>query len=349
MRCTPCAIFAAALLISAALAVNVPPAPTARHDAMAGAAKAFLDTLDREERDRAQLELGDPNRLDWHFVPRPRRGIPLGDLNDGQRVAAHDLLRATLSARGQLKVQAILELEALLYELARARGGSGEFRDPGNYFLTIFGQPGDGPWAWRLEGHHLSLNFTSHDRTLVAATPFFLGAQPATARHGHRAGFRALGAETDLAFALLGSLTGEQRDAAIIAEHAPRDIILGPGTPAERLGDPVGLAASDMTADQRTLLTRLLHEYSDNLQEDFAIAMRERLDTDPAAIHFVWAGSLEPGAPHYWRIHSPRYAIEYDNTQDGANHIHTVWHDFESNFGGDALRHHIERHHADAP
>jgi len=340
------AVLAAAVIITVPLAATVPPTAPARHDAMAEAARALLDALDSEQRERAQLEIDDPNRLDWHYVPRPRQGLPLGDMTTEQREAAHGLLRAGLSSRGYLKVHGVIEIEALLYELAQERGRRAEFRDPGNYYFTVFGKPGDGPWGWRIEGHHVSINFSSLHGELIAATPFFLGADPATVRHGHRAGLRVLGAETDLAWELLRSLSDEQRSEAIIADRAPRDIILAPGAPADRLGDPTGLAFQDMTNDQRTLTRRLLHEYVHNLHDDLAAQQLARLEASGFdGLRFAWAGGTEPGRPHYWRLHAALFAIEYDNTQDGANHIHTVWHDLERNFGGDPLREHLEHDH----
>lgn len=307
---------------------------------MVEAAQHFISLLDSDQLRHAVYEFEDTTRYDWHFVPRERTGLPLRSMTAAQRAAGHALLRSTLSAAGYLKATGIMHLEQILGILENRP----DRRDPEAYFFWIFGTPSlTEPWGWRFEGHHLSMNFTSVADSLVVATPTFLGANPATVPSGPFAGTRVLGAEEDLARELILSLTDRQRARAILAEEAPRDIITG----ADRhvtLERMEGLPASDMTEVQRVMLRAVLMEYVGNM--DPSIAERQLAKLEAAGmgrLHFAWAGSVEPGEGHYYRIHGPTVLIEYDNTQNDANHVHSVWRDLTDDFGGDLLRQHYDR------
>ncbi|CAG0980461.1 hypothetical protein PHYC_01739 [Phycisphaerales bacterium] len=342
----PVPLFAMTLLaLSALAAARIAHEPSAAQSRLAGAAKEFLAALRPDLVPRARLPFEDRARTDWHFVPRQRPGVTLKALSPKERAAAHNLLRAALSSQGYLKAEAIMSLDAVLRELEQAAGGPGTSRDPELYTFAVFGDPApDHPWAWRVEGHHLSLNFTCGAGEPVATTPSFFGANPAEVRTGPRAGLRVLAQEEDLARALLASLTPSQRARAVIAAEAPRDILLIPGRGRDALGEPSGLAASEMTDAQRDLLSQLLDEFVSNLKPDLAEAPRQRIRQALPEIHFAWAGSTERARGHYYRLHAPTFAIEYDNTQDHANHVHTVWRDFENDFGDALLSHYREEH-----
>ena len=320
---------------------NVPPA--ASEDDVAGAAASFLSLLDESARDKATYDLGHEEQFNWNFTPVSRNGLPLKEMSLEQRSAAHALLQATMSSQGYHKANAIIELERILGVLE----GRPERRDPEDYYVTIFGTPGAGdPWAWRFEGHHLSLNFSSPSNELTVTGPAFMGANPARVPSGPKAGWRPLGREEDLARALVTSLTAEQLEAAVIAAEAPRDIITGNDREA-RLETVEGLPASRMTDAQREMLFRVIGEYAGNLEAGTAHAWMARVqgDISPDEIYFAWAGPTEPGAGHYYRVHAPQFLIEYDNTQGNANHVHSVWRDLENDFGGDALARHYEEGH----
>jgi hypothetical protein len=248
------------------------------------------------------------------------------------------VLRAALSERGYTRVEDIMWLENVL----RQTESDAELYGPQNYVFAVFGDPtGEGPWGWRIDGHHLSLNFT-HAAGEVAATPVFYGANPATVPHGPRAGLRALGAEEDLGRRLIRALGEEQRATALIAAKAPKDIVTGPER-EHSLRAPAGLALGQMSEPNRNLTLCLVDQYIGTMRAETAEAERARLrDGGVERVHFAWAGELEPGRPHYYRLHGPTLVIEYDNTQNNANHIHTVWHDPTREFGGDLLRHHYE-------
>jgi hypothetical protein len=304
---------------------------------MAEAARAFLDALTPEQRQAAHFGFSEEERLNWHFVPRERRGIPLGALTSGQRERARALLATGLSPRGIRKTDDIIALELVLREM----GGNPAVRDPDLYFVSIFGDPGpDEPWGWRFEGHHLSLNFTVVEGAPVAWAPAFMGANPAEVREGSRAGLRALAPEEDLARALVRSLDAGQRAVAVVTTEAPRDIITGNARAIDPL-EPPGIPISDLRPEQVDQLVSLVDEYLSRMADDLASARRSAIDaSDRSRIAFAWAGSLEPGEPHYYRIQGPSFLVEYDNTQSNANHIHSVWRDFDGDFGRDLLREH---------
>jgi len=313
--------------------------------AMAGAALAFLGALPAEARKRAVFALGDRERLNWHYVPRGREGVPFKAMPAPARAAAHELMKASLSAVGYGKAANIIQLE----EVLRRIESFGLARDPENYAFTVFGNPGaSAPWAWRVEGHHLSLNFTLVPGQPVAMTPAFMGANPAEVPSGPKKGQRALAAEQDLGRALAQSLTAAQRARTVIAAESLGDIVTGPGR-ADTLATPAGLPLADMTGDQLRLAAKLIEEYARNMRSELAEQeLRRMTEAGSERVHFAWAGPLEPGRAHYYRLHGPTLLIEYDNTQNNANHIHSVWHDPRRDFGQDLLRAHYERgHHHD--
>ena len=306
---------------------------------MAAAARAFLAALSPELRAQATFPFDAEERYNWHYIPRERKGVPFKAMNTEQRRAAEALLRAALSDPGNQKVTTIMSLETILHELENRN----PIRDPDLYYFSIFGEPKeDGTWGWRVEGHHLSLNFTVVKGVVQSSTPQFLGANPAEVRAGPRQGLRALKEEEDLARQLVQSLTEEQRKQAIIAETAPRDIV----TAAQRKVNPLqptGIAVTQLTEAQRGLLRDLVRVYLAVMPDDVARARVERMRAAGFdRITFAWAGGLEKGQPHYYRIQGPTFLIEYDNTQNNANHIHSVWRDFNGDFGEDVLRAHYE-------
>ncbi len=322
------------------------PAPDPAAAGMSTAAQTFLATLSPKLREQALLPAADPDRKSWSYVPGRRRGVRLKDLNAAERSAALALLRASSSARGYEKAVGVIELEGILREIETF----GWFRDPELYWVTVFGSPGkDGLWGWRFEGHHLSLNFSAMSGDTFASTPAFFGANPARVPAGPRAGWRVLAAEEDLARRLLAMLDPAARRRAVISTGAPGDILMRPG---RRLPpEPEGLPSSEMSAAARDVLRSLLAAYVDNAPLEIAVARWKRIEAAGAGrIRFAWAGSAAPGNGHYYRIHGPTFVIEYDNTQNDANHVHSVWIDLEGGAALDLLRRHYEEspHHARA-
>ncbi|HET6520114.1 MAG TPA: DUF3500 domain-containing protein, partial [Geminicoccaceae bacterium] len=305
-----------------------------------------IESLPPEQRRRAVFPFDHGARFDWHYVPRgDRPGLPVRDMGADQRAAAFALLEFCLSERGHGKAKQIMQLE----EVLRAQGERPEVRDPENYAFAVFGDPTDGraPWAWRVDGHHLSLTFTSvGDR--LAVTPHFMGSNPAEVRSaGPLKGLRVLAEETDLAWALLRNLDDAERARAVIADRSMGDIITGPGREDALRGTPAGLPFAAMNEARREAAMRLVGLYAGRLRAPVAEAELARIrDAGIERLHFAWAGPLEPGRPYYYRVHGPTMVIEFDNTQNDANHIHTVWHDLTRGFGADLLRaHYAHGHH----
>ena len=304
---------------------------------MMEATDAFLASLEPAQRSKALFEFEDAERLNWHFVPRSRRGLPLGEMSAQQQELARGILRAGLSRRGYLTASTIIELELVLREL----GENPAFRDPELYYFSIFGTPSrTAPWGVRAEGHHLSLNFTIVRDTLIATAPAFFGANPAEVRSGSRRGLRALADEEDVGRELVLSLDERQLAVALIAAATPRDIVTGNAARVEPLS-PVGIRVTELRPEQAAILVRLLEVYLGRMAEPLVARRRASLErTDFGAVTFAWAGSTRPGEAHYYRIQGPSFLVEYDNTQNAANHIHTVWRDFDGDFGRDLLREH---------
>ena len=304
--------------------------------AMARAATAFLATLDVRRARQAVFAFADAERLNWHYVPRRREGLPLKDMTADARAAAHALLQAGLSAAGYAKASGVVRLEGVLRQLETF----GAFRrDPDNYAVTVFGTPGPGaPWAWRFEGHHLSLNFTIVPGRAIAVTPAFLGANPAEVPSGAHQGLRVLRDEQDLGLMLARSLDPAQRAQATIASASLGDIVSGPGRGDALKGEPAGVSLGRLGAGPLALAQRLIETYARNMRSELAEGELRRIHAAGLArVHFAWAGPVDPKRPHYYRLHGPTVLIEYDNTQNDANHIHSVWHDPRNDFGADVL------------
>ncbi len=337
-------------LVAATSGIAVWPRPIPRAsaaDEVAAAASTFLGTLSAEQRALASRPLGDAERTQWNFVPGRYAGIELGALDAAQSEAAHGVLRTVLSASGYDKTMAIVGLEDVLRAIESQGGRDASHRDPDRYALLVLGEPAKGgTFAVRFQGHHVSLQVAVHEGRLAGTTPRFLGGNPHELRSGERRGRRVLGAEEDLARAFLLLLDEAQLGKAVIADEAPADVLLGPGVPPERLGARRGVAWRELNDAQRAVLWRLLEEHARVLRAEFADAELVRIRAAGLdELSFAWAGGRERGQGHYYRLHGVHFAVEYDNTQDGANHVHTVWRDFERDFGGDLLRRHLEEQH----
>jgi hypothetical protein len=307
----------------------------------------WLDTLDPGQRTEAVRAFESPERFVWDYLPGPRRGLAIADMTGPQRAAAMAILDASLSGRGAAEVRAIFALELVLRELERATGRDAQRRDPDRYWFAVFGEPGEtAPWSWRIGGHHLALHVTIAGRRVIGSAPSFLGANPATVPHGPLAGSRELDGEEALARDVLASLSAAQRAVAVVDPIAPPDILSGTGRRADLREVPAGIAYEGLEREQRDALERLIRHYLDRASPEIAEAEWERIRAaDLGTITFAWAGSAEPGDGHYYAIRGPRLLIEYDNTQNGANHIHAVWRDLTNDWGEDLLAAHYRARH----
>ena len=311
---------------------------------MASAANRFLESLSATQRAEATFAFDGEERVRFHFVPtemHPRDGLTIRAMSNEQRAHAHDLLSAGLSQRGYLTATTIMGLEAILHELEQ--GGRFD-RDPEFYFFSVFGTPSDeGVWGWRVEGHHLSVHFTVIDGVVAASAPTFVGANPAQVRSGPQAGLRTLRHIEDAARTLVEALDPSQRHVAVYDDVAPDDILTRAELTVEPLS-PAGLKAATLRAEQRALLMELIEAYASLMADDIAAARLAQVEAAGVDdIGFAWAGSIERGEPHYYRVQGPTFLIEYDNTQGDGNHIHAVWRDFAGDFGRDVLGEHRQR------
>ncbi len=317
--------------------------------AISEAVGRWLASLDADQRAAATYGFDDPERFVWAFTPDPpRRGLMLRDMSVPQRQAAMAIVAASLGERASGEVATIMALETTLGDLEREVGRPGwERRDPDRYWFAVFGDPaGDGPWSWRVGGHHVTVHLTMADGKVVGSVPSFLGANPAVIPSGPQAGGRALTGEETLARALLAELTAEQRRIAVIDPVAPPEILSGNGRRAEVRGVPAGIRHDELDPAGRTALERLIRHYVDRSCADVAGADWSRLaDAGLGSITFAWAGPEAPGRGHYYAIHGPALLIEYDNTQNGANHIHAVRRDLTNDWGEDLLAAHYRTGH----
>jgi len=313
------------------------------------ACERFLDSLTPALRQKAHFTFDSPERRRWHYVPREmfdRKGVSLKEMNSRQSRTAFKLLAGGLSHTGYGKVTAIMALEKTLGEIEQLLGAARLVRDPQLYYFSVFGDPTGGkPWGWRVEGHHISLNFTIAGSEWIAPNPLFLGANPAEVQSGPQKGLRILEKEEDLARNLLAALNIEQKRITIISPDAPPDI-LSRALPKVELAAAEGLATAAMTPKQREILARLIHVYLHRLPQALAAVELRKLNAAGLdAVHFAWAGPQDRGKPHYYRLQGPFFLVEYDNTQNNANHIHTVWRNLKNDFGEDCLRLHYQQNH----
>lgn len=321
---------------STAAAQETPSAP----GEMVEAASRFLAVLDGAQRLKTQYEFDSPERINWHFIPRDRNGIGLWDLTGAAREAADRLVASGLSAAGYEKTLQVRSLEEVLYLF---EGGEEverrQRRHPHKYFLTIFGNPGtQGQWGWRFEGHHLSLNYTLENGVIVGSTPEFFGANPGVIDGGPGRSLRVLGRRESLAREILHACSADQRGQMLISETAPGDV-RGAGESDAVVSEAEGLPFAEMSQEQQGLLKELIGEY---LAAMPATVVKDRLDAISQAgmeqIRIAWWGGAELNQPHHYVVQGPSFIIEYNNTQNEANHVHSMWRNLQGDFGRPAAK-----------
>ncbi|MDA1257492.1 MAG: DUF3500 domain-containing protein [Chloroflexi bacterium] len=313
--------------------------------AMAEAAKALATAIGDDT--RLKFEFGNEQRFEWDYRPHVRAGVPLMDMSPAARAAAMRLIDVSVGGRASEKAAGIMSLESTLadHEALDGTGVAGRPRDPARYYFVIYGDPGGkAPWGWQVDGHHVSLNYTIVDGEYVAVTPTFFGANPAHSLHGANAGFRALPEEEDVARDLLHALTDDQRKIAVLDPIAPSDILTDSNARVTP-GEAKGIALSALEGSQRDKLVSLVHVYVDRMTDEIAANQWRKLESDGLdTVKFAWMGSGKSREGHYYAVQGPRFLIEYDNTQNDANHIHSVWRDYISDWGDDLLG----KHYSDA-
>ncbi|MEQ9408606.1 MAG: DUF3500 domain-containing protein [Fuerstiella sp.] len=302
--------------------------------AMTTAATRLLEVLDHSQRLQVTFSYDDPERINWHFIPRDRRGLGLWDLHGAAHDAANALVSSGLTAAGYQKVLQVRSLEEVLYLF---EGGSEaerrQKRHPHRYYVSIFGTPGPKSlWGWRFEGHHLSLNFSIKDGQIVSSTPEFFGANPGLIDAGPGRSLRVLGKREDIARQILKACPDSTRSQLWLSKEAPNDI-RGGGVAQPVVDKPQGLRYADMTPEQKQLLKDLLAEYLTAMP---ATVVRERMqqieDAGLENIYFGWWGGSELNEPHHYVVQGRTFIIEYNNTQNSANHVHAIWRNLDGDF-----------------
>jgi len=341
MKLTRMLLAGCALLAVAGVAI-VAQQTTRTGANMVAEAQKFLAALTDEQKAQATFSYDDKERTTWYFTPQQnnttrkatRKGLPLETMTPEQRKAALALVRAGTSETGNTAAVTIMSLESILADLER-KGTM--IRNPDWYFFTIFGTPAkSGKWGWRVEGHHLSLNFSMDGDQVVASTPAFFGANPAELKSGAKNGYRTLAAAEDDARELFNSLSDEQKQVAHQAKHFGEP---GETTITPKLGQPVGLAASKLTKAQHASLMKLLKHYTDRMPEEIgAVEYKLAQQAGPDAMYIAYSGDLMPGKGYTYRVHGPTFVVEFlnvqaDSAKNPANHIHSAWRRIKGDFG----------------
>jgi hypothetical protein len=328
------------------LSVSYRAATTAR--AMSEAATRFLASLNDAQREAAAFPFAGDERYIWNYRPTPRNGLRLMNMTREQQALALALLDSGLSARSAEQARWIIQLDDILREHERIDGRVFQgWRDAEYYWFSIFGEPGgDAAWGWRAGGHHIGLHFTIVGGDMVASTPCFLGANPSQVRYGQHTGKRALPEEEDLPRALVQSLEGADRAKAVFSEDAPPDIMTDAYRSLDRFILPRGLAYSAMSGEQRDKLVGIIKHYMGRTADEIAAQEWDKVERAGLdGITFAWGGPVEKGAGHYYAIQGPTFIVEYDNTQNDSNHIHSVWRTFDGDWGEDILAQHYAQNH----
>ena len=318
---------------------------------MAETAVRFVNSLSAEQETMGVFDFHSEHRVNWHYFPdngymdvhgSPRPGVSYKSMHPVQRRLADALLGSSLSQSGFAKAMSVISLEEILRVIENDTKGH---RDLEKYYFAVFGAPSPiGTWGLRVEGHHLSLNFTIEEGKLISSSPTFLGGNPHKVPSGPYKGLRVLAKEEDMARALVKSLNSSQIKQALVSEDAYADILTKADTRAKLEGQPNGLPASQMNEEQWEMLTALVYEYIHNMPADVAAKRLEKfLNVRSEELFFAWAGSLEAGKGDYYRVQGPSFLIEYDNTQNDNNHSHSVWRDFRGDFGLDVLALHYQK------
>jgi len=309
---------------------------------MTECANRFLAALDAKQRSKATFPFDTDERMNWHFIPKERKGLPLREMTPYQRHLANALLAAGLSQVGYIKTVTIMSLEDVLKII---ESDNGEVRNPEKYYFSLFGTPSNsGAWSYRIEGHHLSQNYTVVSGKVIDG-PCFFGANPAEVRQGPRKGLRTLAGEDDLGNELIHTFDEQQQNVAIVDQTAYKDILTAASRKAALQCQPSGLSATKMNANQFDALMALMEEYARNVPDELAEGRIAQINKVGRSVYFAWSGGLNHGDPHYYRVQAPSFLIELDNTQDDANHVHSVWRDFTGDFGEDLLHQHYQAGH----
>ena len=326
-------------------------------------AVSLFNSFDKMQKMAGALNFNDTARLKWNNLPvglRARAGLSIGNMTDDQRKIVHRILSASLSSQGYLKATSIMHLDVLLKNFFDSLYFRKEINDTlygfikdlhfshKNYFFAFFGQPTDDTWGYKLEGHHLSINFT-FVKDKISVTPFFIGTDPAEYPISEYAGWRVLGEEEDLGIKLIHLLNPAQQKKATMTKEVPQDIITGAES-GKRLVDNWGITGAEMNAEQKAVLQNMIREFVFNMEYEKAVIEFDKiLKGGIDKVYFGWIGEYDEKVPHYYVVNGPTFLIEFDNNggpRNSANHIHAIWREKGNEYGEDVLKKHylMEKH-----
>jgi Protein of unknown function (DUF3500) len=333
------------------------------HAAIKQYAVQLYQSFNRMQNMAGRLNFNDSARLKWNNLPvglRQRVGTGIGNMTDEQRKLTHRILSASLSSQGYLKAGSIMHLDELLSRYYDSLSYKKQINDtvygfirsllwsPKNFYFAFFGQPSDSIWGYKLEGHHLSVNFTFvGDR--ISVTPFFVGTDPAEYPASEYAGWRVLGQEEDLGLQLIQLLNPAQQKKATMSTAVPQDIITAAES-GKRLVDNWGILGAEMTGSQKNTMQHIIREFVFNMEYDKAVMEYDKIvKAGIDKIYFGWIGAYDESRPHYYVLNGPSFIIEFDNNggpANGANHIHAIWREKGNEYGEDVLKNHYitEKH-----
>jgi len=330
----PFSSFLPLTLVVLALGSSCATADEAPGVGMSAAATTLLSSLTDDQKKLASFKFDDAERVNWHFIPRERKGLGLWDL-DGQALTNAEAFVATgLTVAGYHKSLEVRSLEEVLYLFESGEESARRVkRHPHRYYISIFGDPsGDAAWGWRFEGHHLSLNYTIRNGEILSSTPEFFGANPGLIDAGPGRSLRVLGRREDLARSILKVASAEQQAKIWISKEAPRDI-RGAGAAQPEVGEPAGVAVGDMTPEQQKLMKELVGEYLAAMPASIVRRrVKEIQEGGVDNVYFAWWGGSELNEPHHYVVQGPSFIIEYNNTQNQANHVHSIWRKLSGDF-----------------
>lgn len=348
------------LVITCFLVVcSVAKAQPAYNKEIKHAALSLYNSFNKMQQIAGVLSFNDTARLKWNNLPvglRPRVGVSIGNMTEEQRALLHRILSVSLSSQGYLKATGVMHLDNLLNNYYDSLFYKKEISDSThafvmsllwshkNYFFAFFGKPGDDLWGYKLEGHHLSINFTFvHDK--LSVTPFFIGTDPAEYQSSEYAGWRVLGQEEDLGIKLIHFLNTAQQKKATMSTAVPKDIITAAES-GKRLVDDWGITGAEMNAEQKAVLQYIIREFVFNLEYDKAVIEYNKIvNAGIDKIYFGWIGAYDETKPHYYVLNGPTFIIEFDNNggpRNGANHIHAIWREKGNEYGEDVLKKHYQ-------
>ena len=332
--------------------IQTAPIPSPAKDviaSMAAAAKAWLGSLTDDQRSAATFPFPGDERYFWHYTPVERNGLMLSQMSAEQQELAFSMMATGYSETGYAMARQIIELETLLGEWEAINNAASNWeRLEDRYWFSVFGDPDDSdPWGWRVGGHHIGIIATVVGGNQLSLHPLFFGSNPAEVMHGDRKGLRTLAEEEDWARTLVSEMTDDQRSIAIVDPVAPADILTRTYRVTDPTMTPQGISIASLSDKQRSKLVKLIRHYVYRANDTAADNYWNHIETAGwDSLHFAWAGPLDRWQGHYYNIRHDRFVIEYDNTQNGANHIHSVLRDYDHDFGEDLLAAHYRHGHS---